>query len=54
MTETGTQIQMRMQRMEKQFFYLQHVQAGECLIITSKEEECSKNMSAILRSEIFE
>lgn len=26
----------------------------ECLIITSKEEECSKNMSAILRSEIFE
>lgn len=41
-------------RMEKQFFYLQHVQAGECLIITSKEEECSKNMSAILRSEIFE
>lgn len=41
-------------RMEKQFFFLQHVQAGECLIITSKEEECSKNMSAILRSEIFE
>lgn len=47
-------IVMKMQKMGKQFSFLRHVQAGECSTIMNSEEECSKNMSAILRSEIFE